>query len=116
MKDTNIQFQLSNEILASDRESLVTAIALIGEVRQTERRFLGADWVAFVLLMKQIGTAAGGLAAVVKLANELKTWRDRMKKEKKEPALIVEPKSEEPLDLRNATDEEIDEWFKKRGL
>ena len=82
------------------------------QVQKSPSRVVGADDLVFV------ATVVGGIAATanlieygIKIAKALKKWRRELRSKGIEPEGKLEHPERLPLDLRSATDEEIDEWF-----
>jgi hypothetical protein len=107
----NIRLKIASIMAPDHRQSLMDGIRSIYKVERDSERGFGAEWIAFVLLMKQVGTVAGGLTALLKLAEHIKSWRRKMVERGTPPAVILDQK----LDLRIATDDEIDSWAVTHG-
>jgi hypothetical protein len=84
------------------------------KVQKLPSRVVGVDDIIV------IATVLGGLAATaqlidygIKFANAIIKWRYKLREKGIEPEGRLEYPERPPLDLKTATDEEIEEWFKR---
>jgi hypothetical protein len=111
-QNTIFTVKVSNDLPADERESLLSVLRTTTEPqKEATERFAGLEWVAFIAVMKQVGIAAGATAALVKLANEINTWRRNVRKHGVEPTVLLERPSQQPLDLVKATDGQVRAWL-----
>jgi hypothetical protein len=104
---------VSPDIPVDERESLILALRSIVDIEQPTSRFTGLEWLTFIAFMKDLGVLAGTATALVKLANEIKTWRKNIQKRGVKADVKLKQPNKEELDLTNATDDEVDEWLLK---
>jgi hypothetical protein len=110
------QSQLFNVLVSSDvpeleRESLILSLSSVADVQEAPSRISGPEWITFVAIMKDVATVAGAAAALVKLGNEINTWRRNARQCAIEPKVKLQGPDQAPLELTTATDEEVEKWL-----
>lgn len=90
------------------RAELRAVLQSYGTVQETTPRSL--DWAAFVALMEQLGKVAGGSVAVIKLAESLYGYAQKLRQHGQHAGTLARP-NQPPLDLNRATPEEIQQWL-----
>lgn len=103
--------QISTDLPDVERESLLLVLRRVVDVEVPVNRISGAEWVTFVAVMKDMATLAGTAAALVKLANEINTWRRNAQQRAIEPQVTLQHPDKDPLKLTTATDEEVQTWL-----
>lgn len=104
---------ISAQVPTDEIESLETILRMNSlQVQKSASRVLGVDDIVF------LATVAGGLAATanlieygIKAAKVINNWRRELRSKGIEPLGRLEHPTRPPLDLNEASDEEIDEWF-----
>lgn len=111
MNKTAFSVAVSPKVPAAERESLLLILEPHATVKEAESRAI--EWAVFIAIVKDIGVVAGTAAALIKLANEIITWRKSAKTRGVEPEVKLQHPDKETLNLSTATDEEINEWISK---
>ena len=104
---------ISSQLPTDEIESLETSLGINKvKVQKSTDRVLGVD----DLLV--IATVASGAAATaqlidygIKVAKVIANWRRELRSKGIEPEGRLEHPNRPPLELNEASDEEIDEWF-----
>ena len=104
---------ISSQLPSDEIESLETSLGINKvRVQKSTDRVLGVD----DLLV--IATVASGAAATaqlidygIKVAKAIANWRRELRSKGIEPEGRLEHPTRPPLELNEASDEEIDEWF-----
>lgn len=104
-------FRASSEMPPDDRDALLEHVRTVADIAETGQRQLAAEWLLFVAVMKGVGAAAGAAAAMVKLANEINTWRRNARERGVDTNVRCERPGKKTLNLADATDEEVTDWF-----
>lgn len=107
---------LSSQLPSYDVESLETSLEMASfKVQKQPNRAIGIDDLVV------IATVVSGLAATaqlveygVKAAKEINQWRRALREEGLHPNGRLEHPERPPLDLGEATDEEIKEWLSQK--
>ncbi len=107
---------ISAQVPTAEIESLETSLRMSSiKVQKSPSRIIGADDIVF------LATVLGGMAAAanlieygIKVAKAIANWRRELRSQGIEPEGRLEHPTRPPLDLSQATDEEIDEWFSQR--
>lgn len=102
-----IDSQVQNE----DSNALLESIRGYMEIHAPKQRQFVDQWIMFVAIMKDIGTIAGGAAAVVKLANEIISWRNRVRNSGHSEKVRLQRPDKLELDLERAEDQEVIDWL-----
>ncbi len=102
---------ISKDLIDEDRELLLNAIKPIVDVNQPTQHQFAPEWELFVALTKDIGVIAGVATALLKLANEINKWRENVRKTGRKPKVKLHRPNKPALNLDNATEDEIHEWF-----
>lgn len=108
----NLNFTL--DLPPDERETLLTALRSAGaEIQEAPARDI--DWQTVVVVIDSIGKAAGGITATIvlaeKIAEKLNAWRESMRRRGKTPRGVLRRPNQSPLDLSDATDEEVLRWL-----
>lgn len=106
---------VSSQLSTNEIESLETLLRMNSiEVQKPPSRVLGVDDIVFV------ATVVGGIAATanlieygIKVAKAIIKWRGELRSKGIEPKGNLKHPKRPPLDLSEATDEEIEEWFQE---
>lgn len=104
---------VSSQLPPDEVEFLETSLELISiNVQKSSIRVVGADDIVFV------ATVLGGMAAAanlieysIKVAKAINNWREELRSKGIKPEGKLEHPKRPPLDLNQASDEEIQEWF-----
>ena len=104
---------ISSQLPKDEIESLETSLRMSYiRVQKSPSRVVGADDIVFV------ATVLGGMAAGanlieygIKAAKTIEKWRRELRSKGIEPEGRLEHPTRPPLDLNEASDEELDEWF-----
>lgn len=104
---------ISSQVASAEIESLETSLRMSSiKVQKSPSRLIGADDIVL------IATVLGGMAAAanlieygIKVAKAIKNWRRQLRSQGIEPSGRLESPTRPPLELNQASDEEIDEWF-----
>ncbi|MBW4617174.1 MAG: hypothetical protein KME21_28850 [Desmonostoc vinosum HA7617-LM4] len=104
---------VSSQLPPDEIEFLETSLELISiNVQKSSSRVVGADDIVFV------ATVLGGIAAganlieySIKVAKAIKNWRQELRSKGIEPKGKLSHPKRPSLDLSQASDEEIQEWF-----
>ncbi len=104
---------ISSQLPTDEIESLETSLRMSSiKVQKSPSRVVGADDIVFV------ATVLGGMAAAanlieygIKAAQAIANWRRELRSKGIEPEGRLEHPNRPPLELNEASDEEIDEWF-----
>ena len=107
---------ISSQLPPDEIESLETSLGMNSiKVQKSPSRIAGADDIVFV------ATVIGGVAATanlieysIKVAKAINNWRRKLQEKGTEPKGRLEHPKRPPLDLRTATDEEIEEWLSQK--
>ena len=107
---------ISSQLPPDEIESLETSLGMNSiKVQKSPSRIAGADDIVFV------ATVIGGVAATanlieysIKVAKAINNWRRKLREKGTEPKGRLEHPKRPPLDLRTATDEEIEEWLSQK--
>ncbi|MDJ0675096.1 MAG: hypothetical protein QNJ36_06920 [Calothrix sp. MO_167.B42] len=105
---------ISSQLPPDEIESLETSLEMSSiKVQKSPGRIVGADDIAFV------ATVVGGIAATanlieysIKITKAINNWRRKLRSKGIEPKGRLEHPERPPLDLKTASDEELEEWFK----
>ncbi len=98
----------------AEGEELLSAIKLTSvQIQSEDKRILGVDDIAEGIFL--IGTIAKLAEQSIKLAKAIIKWRQNRKKAGKTTSGKLQRKERPPIDLKTATDEEIEEYFNRRG-
>ena len=71
------------------------------------------DWQTIVVVITDLGKIAGGLTALITLAEKINAYRESMHRQGKTPRGALRRPGQPPLDLSLATDQEVLEWLLK---
>ena len=115
--------RISNQIPTDDIEALKTALRISSiQTQERKERFIGVDDIIFILSIVSGLSAAANLVEKAievtkhekedKLAKEINSWRAKLRTKGIEPEGMLEHPDRPTLDLKTATDEEVEEWFK----
>ena len=104
---------ISSQLPKDKIEALETSLRMSSiKVQKPPSRVVGADDIVF------IATVLGGMAAAanlieygIKAAKAIKNWRRELRSQGLEPEGRLEHPTRPPLNLNEASDEDIDEWF-----
>ncbi|MCE2720446.1 MAG: hypothetical protein ACK6A9_04330 [Dolichospermum sp.] len=104
---------MSSQLPLDDIESLETSLSFSSiKVQKSQNRVFGADDIVFV------ATVVGGIAATanlidysIKVAKVIANWRQKLREKGIEPKGKLQHPKRPYLDLRTATDEEIEAWL-----
>ncbi|NWG21741.1 MAG: hypothetical protein HXY39_15655 [Chloroflexi bacterium] len=69
------------------------------------------DWQTVVVIMEGVGKVAGGITAVMILAEKLNAWRKALRQQGRTPEGRLKRPGQPTLDLATATDQEVLEWL-----
>lgn len=95
-----------------ERESLLLTLRDHADIDEARPRELITAVTVFVLVMKDVGTVAGGATAVLTLAEKIRAWRDGVRARNIKPPVRLERPGHAPLDLAAASDAEVLAWFR----
>ncbi|MEM8718618.1 MAG: hypothetical protein AAGE84_04825 [Cyanobacteria bacterium P01_G01_bin.39] len=104
---------ISSQLPKDEIDSLETSLRMSSiKVQKLPSRVFGADDIVF------IATVLGGMAAGanlieygIKAAKTIANWRRELRSRGIEPEGRLEHPNRPPLELNEASDEEIDQWF-----
>jgi hypothetical protein len=102
---------VSSELPEAETQTLLEALRAELDIQEPAHRTLPPEWITFVAIMKDIGIVAGAGAAVLRLVNEINTWRHNARRRGVEPKAQLYRPNQPPLDLATATDEEVRRWL-----
>ena len=116
MPDLHLKLSISPELPGDYYHKLILVLKSVPEadVKEPTMRPLGPEWVDVFVILKDIAVATGAVNAVVKLAEKINEWRKNAKAKNLNTDIIVTRNSNgSPLNLRNASDDEVREWLSK---
>ena len=101
---------ISSPFSPEETASLENSLRLAGtKVQKPTHRVMGADDI--VLIVSGAAAAAQLVDYGVKVAKAINNWRRKRREEGKETEAKLEHPKRPPLDLKEATDEEVEEWL-----
>jgi hypothetical protein len=104
---------IASQLSLADIESLEMTLNIDAlQLQKPAKRLLGAD--DLLLVMAVVSGAAGAAQLLdygIKITKAFIDWRRKQREQGKDVDCILEHPDRPPLDLRKATDEEIEEWF-----
>lgn len=108
-----IRIALSPRLDQQDRAALLASMSQVGFVHDDQARHFGPDldWQSIVFIAHDIGEVTAAAVSLSKLAREILHWRDRLRRDKTDPAAVLTRPGAEPLDLRTADDEMLEAWI-----
>jgi hypothetical protein len=103
---------LSALVSEEEIDDLTTALRVSAvKVERPTSRVIGIDEIALYI------TIAGGTAQLIdysiKVAKAINNWRRKIRQKGESPEGKLEDPRKTPLDLRIATDEEVEEWLSR---
>lgn len=104
---------ISSQVPPDEIDSLETSLRMnsIG-VQKSPNRIMGADDIVFIAaVMGGLNATVSLIKEGVKVAKAIKQWRQKVHSQGINPEGRLEHPQRPPLNLSEATDEEIDEWF-----
>jgi hypothetical protein len=103
---------IASNITSQEIESLISAIELASaKVQKEANRVVGVDDVVTVIT---ILVGVGQLTEYsIRIAKAIIKWRKQAREKGIQPAGKLEHPSRPPLDLSEASDEEIEQWFRE---
>lgn len=113
-QNPSFSVSIATDLPTDDRDALLQTLHDHADLQESKSRALGPEWIVFVAIMKDVGVIAGAAAAVVKLANEINTWRRNTRQGGAEPNVQLQRPNQPPLNLATATDEEVRAWLENR--
>lgn len=108
-----MRVRASREISDPDWQALMAAFGEEADVQEEQSRGFAPDpeWMTFIAVLKDVGAAAGAGASIVRLVNELLTWRTRMRERGEQASIALEAPGRPKLELTSAGDDEVRAWF-----
>ena len=101
---------ISSQLPLDDIESLETSLSFSSiKVQKSPNRVLGVDDV--VLFITVASTTAQLIDYSIKAAKSINNWRQKLREKGIEPKGKLQHPKRPYLDLRTATDEEIEAWL-----
>lgn len=94
-----------------ERESLLLTLRDYADVEEAKQRDPLAVALLFVAVVKDVGAVAGGVTAVMTLAEKINAWRNAARARGVEPKVRLERPDGPPLDLATASDTAVKTWF-----
>jgi hypothetical protein len=103
---------LSPDLDQQERATLLEHLAEVGTVHDDQARHFGPDldWSSIVFIAHDLRDVAGAIVSVSALAREVLRWRDKLRRDAVEPAVVLSRPGAEPIDLRTADDEAVEAW------
>jgi hypothetical protein len=111
MEPERLEIELADSVPLEEREAFSNLLSQYGDVLEKQYRDPMTAWISFVLIMKQVGTIAGSIAALLKLAEQMIAWRDKLRKKGVEAKVMLRRDGVVPLNVDTASEEEIRRWF-----
>lgn len=108
-----VSIRVASDVSKEDRGDFISSLREVLDVPEPTTKQFAAEWVLFVAFMKDVGIIAGGATALLKLANEIIDWRDRVRSKKGSNKIRLQRPGKSELDLEKATDEDIRKWIEK---
>ncbi|GFE71924.1 hypothetical protein [Chroococcus sp. FPU101] len=107
---------LSSQLPSYDVESLETALEMASiKIQKQPNRAIGVDDLVVIATVVSGGTATARLVEYgVKVARVINQWRRELREEGLHPNGRLEDSERPPLELSEATDEEIEEWLSRK--
>lgn len=99
-------------ITDDERADLLRIFADDFDAVERGRQF-SVDWDTIALVAKDAGTIVGTANAVIVLGARLNEWRRRLIESRRTPSAHIQSGGD-TLDLATATDEEVEEWLRRR--
>ena len=110
---TVVRIQVAREIPEADCHELLRSFDNDADVSREHARGAAPDpeWITFVADMKDVGAVAGATASVLKLADQLLAWRDRLRQKGANPSAVLDAPGRQKLDLASAADTDVRAWL-----
>ena len=112
--DIAISVDVSSDVPAEERQALLLALQTTAEVQKPTSRTFGLEWVTFVAFVKDVGSVAAVASALIKLAEQILSWRKKVRERGIPPAVRLSRPQRPPLDLEVATDDKVIEWLSQQ--
>lgn len=110
--DPNFKLAISSNTSTYERELLLSALRSVATIQTPEYRTFGID--DYIVIVTVVGKTAGTLVALAKLAEQINTWRRNARERGVQTEGKLQRPGQSPLDLKSATDEEIQEWVQRQ--
>lgn len=109
-EEFKFEIEFASTVPKADRDRLEAAMRLHANAEAAPHD--RAEPVTIILVTLKIATAVGGAVATwVRVAREIKQWREESQKRNIPPEARLKRRDEKDLLLANASDEDIDRWL-----
>ena len=104
---------ISSQVSSEDIVSLETSLRMAGvKLQKPTHRVIGADDLVFLAtVVSGVAAAAQLVDYSIKLAKAINNWRRKMREKGHKIEAKLEHPERFPLDLSEATNEEVEEWL-----
>ena len=104
---------LSSQLPGDEIESLETSLRINAvKLQKSPSRVVGADDIIFVFaVVSGVAATAQLVDYGITVAKAINNWRRKLREKGIEPEGKLEHPERPPLDLKEASDEEVEEWF-----
>lgn len=110
MTTSSFSVELATNLPESEREALLAALRAHADEVQ-EPLFRDIEWATIVVILEQAGKAAGGITAVMALAEKIYAWVQAARQHGVIPNVILKRPDQPALDLAQAGEQEILAWL-----
>jgi heme/copper-type cytochrome/quinol oxidase subunit 1 len=106
-----VSVSVANELTDSEQEDL---LRLFHEdfIQAPDGQRLSPEWVTWLMIAKDAGTVLAAANAAVTFAKHIVDWRKKVVERGRRPAVHLTADGGDTLDLTQASDEEIEQWFR----
>lgn len=102
--------RLSSQLTSDEISSLETSLELASiHIQKDPKRAVGVDDI--VLVLSGLAAAAKLVESGAKVASVINKWRKNLRSQGKEPQAKLEHPRRPLLDLKTASDEEVERWL-----